>query len=105
MSKGEDLPLEVWESAWEYIKEKMADEYMNPAEVLHIILNYCRRRDYGEILREVREELKELEYPQEVIEHLGTEQVGEFVEFDNYIWAKKIDKQYEPVIDLLLDFK
>lgn len=106
MTKGEDLPLEVWNASWEYIKEKMVEYHMNPAEVLHLMMNYnTRTNDYGEILREVRKDMAELDYPKEVAEHLVQEQVGEFVEFDNWMWAKKIDKKYEPVIDFLLKQK
>lgn len=93
--------------AWDYVVGKLSSEGMTPAEVLHVYLNYCNRgKDYGEILREVREDLKDRDdLPREVKEHLGTESVGEFVEFDNWMWSKKIDKKYEPIIDLLLNFK
>jgi hypothetical protein len=108
MTNGDELPLETWHYAWEYIKEKMAEYEMSPAEVLHILMNYCTRNDYGEILTEIRTDMQEQEYPEEVANHLSKEQVGEFIEFDNWIWdkeefkkEKKLFKKYRKIQMLL----
>jgi len=99
------LTYDQYKLAWDFVSGFLEKLHYNAAEVLHMLFHYATRNDYSDVLREIREELKDLNYPQAVKDFLGTEQVGAYVEYDHWFWSKEIDKKYQQVIDLLLDLK
>jgi len=106
MSEDNKIPFSDCHLAWDYVVGKLSSLCMTPAEVLHVLMSYGTRTDYNEILKEIKEDLKDRDdLSDEVKEHLSTESVGEFFEFDHWMWAKKIDKKYEKAADLFLKYK